>query len=185
MSSNSDVQAADLQIKANQWLEKQTAAQKYPSVRINGGYNFNMSKAAAGFSLLNQSSGPFVGLSLSIPIYNGGVYKRQEKIAAINTQNAEAEKNIILRNYKSDAVKTWQAYNNTLQQLKVEIENNKISSQLLGLVIKKFELKQATIIDVKEAQQSFEESGYRLINLQYAAKTTETELKRLLNVLNL
>jgi outer membrane protein len=185
LNTNADIQAADLQIKSNQWIQKQTAAQKYPSVKINGGYNFTMSKAAAGFNLLNQSNGPFVGISISVPIYNGSIYKRQEQIAAINTQNAEAEKNILLRNYKGDAVKTWQAYNNTIKQLKTETENNRMSAQLLDLIIKKFQLKQATIIDVKQAQQSFEESGYRLINLGYAAKSTEIELKRLLNTLSL
>jgi hypothetical protein len=44
-------------------------------------------------------------------------------------------------------------------------------------------LRQATIVEVKNAQQSFEESGYRLINMNYAAKFSETELKRLASLL--
>jgi len=40
-------------------------------------------------------------------------------------------------------------------------------------------LGQATIIDVKQAQQSFENASYRLINLTYTAKIAEVELKRL------
>lgn len=185
LSTNADIQAADLQIKANQWIEKETAAQRYPSVRLNAGYSFSMNKTAAGFNLLNQSSGPFVGISLSVPIYNGSVYKREEEVAVINTQNAVLQKNILLRDYKSDAVKTWQAYTNALDQLKTEEENNKLSAQLLDLIIKKFQFKEATIIDVKQAQQSFEDSGYRLINLSYAAKSSEIELLRLLNKLSL
>jgi hypothetical protein len=38
---------------------------------------------------------------------------------------------------------------------------------------------------VKNAQQSFEASGFRLVNLSYAAKTAEIELKRLANELSL
>ncbi len=185
LSTNADIQAADLQIKANQWIEKETAAQRYPSVRLNGGYAFSMNKTAAGFNLLNESNGPFIGISLSVPIYNGSIYKRQEEVAVINTQNSVLQKDILLRDYKSDAVKTWQAYTNALDQLKTEEENNKLSAQLLALIIKKFQLKEATIIDVKQAQQSFEDSGYRLINLSYAAKSSEIELKRLLNKLSL
>lgn len=185
LGTNADLQAADLQIQANQWIEKETAAQRYPSLRLNAGYNFSMNKSAAGFTLLNQSNGPFVGVSLSVPIYNGSIYKRQEEVAVINTQNSVLQKDILLRDYKSDAVKTWQAYTNALDQLKTEEETNKLSAQLLALIIKKFQLKETTIIDVKQAQQSFEDSGYRLINLSFAAKSSEIELKRLLNKLSL
>jgi len=185
LGTNADLQAADLQIQANQWIEKETAAQRYPSLRLNAGYNFSMNKSAAGFTLLNQSNGPFVGVSLSVPIYNGSIYKRQEEVAVINTQNSVLQKDILLRDYKSDAVKTWQAYTNALDQLKTEEETNKLSAQLLALIIKKFQLKETTIIDVKQAQQSFEDSGYRLINLSFAVKSSEIELKRLLNKLSL
>jgi outer membrane protein TolC len=53
--------------------------------------------------------------------------------------------------------------------------------QLVDLVLKRFELNQATIIDVRQAQQSFETSGFRLLNLNYTAKLAEIELKRLAN----
>jgi outer membrane protein len=56
---------------------------------------------------------------------------------------------------------------------------------LLELALQRFQFKQATIVDVKNAQQSFEASGYRLVNLNYAAKTAEIELKRLANELSL
>jgi outer membrane protein len=32
---------------------------------------------------------------------------------------------------------------------------------------------------VREAQRSFEDAGYRLVNLNYAAKASEIELRRL------
>ncbi len=43
----------------------------------------------------------------------------------------------------------------------------------------RFQLGQATIIDVKQAQQSFENSGYRLNNLSYTAKIAEITLKQI------
>ena len=42
-----------------------------------------------------------------------------------------------------------------------------------------FQVNQATILDVKAAQTSFEEAAYLLVNLKYAAKTAEIELKQL------
>jgi hypothetical protein len=45
--------------------------------------------------------------------------------------------------------------------------------------LKKFEFRNATIVDVRNAQETFENAGYLLINLSYAAKAAEIELKRL------
>lgn len=174
-----EVVAAEYRVRASEWIEKQVSAQRYPAVRINTGYNFASNKSGAGFSLLNESYGPFVNFGVSIPIYNGGIFKRQQEVARLNTRVASLQKDILIRNSTNDAVKNWQTYTSTIQQLQTEEENNKIASQLLNLVLQRFQLKQATIIEVRQAQQSFEESGYRLINLSYAAKSGEIELKRL------
>ncbi|MNY38103.1 Outer membrane efflux protein [compost metagenome] len=77
----------------------------------------------------------------------------------------------------------YQTYQSSIEQLENQKKNYALSKQLLDLTLQRFELIQATIIDVREAQRSFEEAGYRLINLNYAAKAAEIELKRLSNTL--
>lgn len=171
--------AANQQIQINELIEKETAALRYPTVRGTTGYNFTSSKSAAGFSLLNQSYGPFVGINLSVPIYNGNISKRQQQVAAINTRNAAIQRDNLVLDYETGVIRTYQSYANTLSQLQTEQKNYALSTQLLDLVLQKFQLGQATIIDVKQAQQSFENEGYRLVNLNYAAKVAEIELKRL------
>jgi outer membrane protein TolC len=59
-----------------------------------------------------------------------------------------------------------------------------MSQALLTLVMEKFKLGQATIVDVKQAQQSFESAGFRLVSLRFTAKIAEIELKRLSNQLS-
>lgn len=183
LSTNADIIYASMQIKINELIVKETAAVRYPSLRLNTGYNFNRNKNAAGFTLLNQSYGPFVGLSFTVPIYNGSAYKRQQQVAEINVKNAELQKQILMRDYSSNTVKQYQAYVNALDQLETERKNYQLAQQLLDLVMKRFELRVATIIDVRVAQQSLQDASYRLINLNYAAKAAEIELKRLSNKL--
>lgn len=72
INTNSYLMAADEQIKINELIEKETAALRYPSLRFNTGINFGRTESAAGQTLLNQSYGPFAGLSVTVPIYNGG-----------------------------------------------------------------------------------------------------------------
>ncbi len=183
IKTNPEILAAEQQIKINGLIEKETAAQRYPTVRANTGFNFNNNKTAGGFSLLNQSYGPFIGLNIAIPIYNGSIFKRQQKIANINTKSAETQRDMLLLNFEANAVRSYQAYINTLQQLKTENDNYQLSVKLLDLVLQRFQLGQATIIDVKQAQQSFENESYRLVNLSYAAKAAEISLQQIANKL--
>jgi outer membrane protein TolC len=184
LSNNPLVIAAQQQIHINEIIEREVAATRYPTLRASTGYNLTSAKSAAGFSLLNQSYGPFLGINLSVPIYNGSIFKKQQQIAEINTRSSKTIYDNLLLDYETGAVRTYQAYANSLNQLKLESENFKLSQQLLDLITKKFEFGQATIIDVKQAQQSFENASYRLINLTYTAKIAEVELKRLESVLN-
>ncbi|MEN9459131.1 MAG: hypothetical protein RL135_1736 [Bacteroidota bacterium] len=180
---NPQVLAAEQQIKINELIERETAALRVPALRANTGFNFSNTKSGAGFILENRSYGPFLGINLAIPIYNGLINKKQQQVAEINTRNAKVQRDQFLLDIETGAVRTYQAYANTLAQLKTAKQNQLLSKQLLDLVMQRFQLGQATIIDVKLAQQSFENESYRLVNLAFTAKVAEVELKRLANII--
>ncbi len=180
---NPQVSAAEQQIKINELIERETAALRVPTLRATTGFNFSNTKSGAGFILENRSYGPFLGINLAIPIYNGLINKKQQQVAEINTRNAKVQRDQFLLTIETGAVRTYQAYANTLAQLKTAKENQVLSKQLLDLVMQRFQLGQATIVDVKLAQQSFENESYRLVNLAFTAKIAEVELKRLANII--
>lgn len=178
---NPQLIAADQQIKVNELIERETAALRYPTLRATTGVNISKTNSGAGFILMNQSYGPTFGLNLSVPLYNGLINKKQQQVAEVNTRIARTQKDNLLLTIETGAVKTYQAYSSSLEQLKTAKTNFELSTRLLDLVMQKFQLGQATIIDVKIAQQSFENESYRLVNLAYTAKVAEIELKRLSN----
>lgn len=184
MKAHPLLQSAQQLINVNQFLEKETKALMYPTLRANTGFNYNSNKSAAGFILLNESYGPFLGFNLSIPIYAGTANKRAYKNAQINTVSAKIQYDNTAQNLSTELFKTYQNYQNSLKQTPVEIENYKMSDALLALVMERFKLGEATIVDVKQAQQSFETAGFRLTSLQFSAKIAEIELKRLSNQLS-
>ncbi|MES2430709.1 MAG: TolC family protein [Bacteroidota bacterium] len=183
VNNHPQILSLDYQIKINELIEKETASLRKPSLRANTGVNFGRTQSGAGQLLLNQNYGPFVGLSLSVPIYSGGAIRRQERVAGINTQNAKLQKENTITDYQALTIKTFQAYTNSLEQLKMQQETYKLSQQLVDLSLQRFQLAAATIIEVREAQKSFEDAGFRLVNLSYAAKIAEIELKRISNTL--
>ncbi len=181
LNNNADIIAADEQIRINEFIVKQTAAERYPSVEGYAGYNFNRSQSAAGNLLFNQSKGPFAQITLGIPIYNGSIYKRQQRVAEINVQNANLQRNITLRNYTAQAVQTYEAYVSSLQQLDSQKVNVELAQKYIDLELYRFQLHAATIVELTQAQQSFQQAAYAFTNLSYAAKSSEIELKRLMN----
>ena len=183
MKTHPLLQSAQQLININQFLEKETKSLTYPTLRASTGYNYNSNKSAAGFILLNESYGPFLGVNLSIPLYNGGANKRAIKNAAINTNNAKIQFQNTEQNLTTELFKTYQSYKNSLKQTPIEIQNFEMSQSLLDLVMQKYQLGQATMVDVKQAQQSFETAGFRLVSLRFSAKIAEIELKRLSNQL--
>lgn len=178
MNQNPDIVAADQQISINTLAEKQTAAQRYPTLRVNSGLNFGRSTSNGRQILLNQSYGPYVGLGLSVPIYNGSILKRQQQAAAINTHIAKVQKDATILNYQTDLTKTYQTYIHTLYLISTQYAINRLTEKLVNLTLQRFSLSQAAILEVRAAQQSFEKAGYKLVNLTYAAKAAEIELKR-------
>ena len=182
-STNPDIIAANEQITINQFIEKQVAAQRYPSLGANVGYNYSRTKNSEGFSLLNLNYGPYAGVTLNVPIFNGNIYRKQQQIAGINIKNAELVRDTLMLNYTANAVKNWQAYKSNLQQVETAKANYDLSLKLLALVMERFKLKHATIVDVKNAQQSFENAGFLLVNVSFAAKAAEITLRRYANQL--
>jgi outer membrane protein TolC len=180
---NPSLQSAEQQIKINQLIEKETSALMYPTLRASTGYNYNSSQSEAGFSLLNETYGLFFGVNLSIPLYTGGASKKIVKNAKINTASANMQYQNAVTKMSTNVTKTFQAYQTSLKQLPTETENYNMSQSLLNLIMQKFQLGQATIVDVKQAQQSFENAGFRLVSLVYTAKVAELELKRMSNQL--
>ena len=184
ITQNPQLQALAQQVSINQLIEKETKGLMYPTLRASTGYNISSSSSAAGFSLLNENYGPFLGVNLSVPIYGGGAAKKNLKNARINTRTASLQSASATREVWTNAFKTNDAYQNSIQQLPTETENYNMSQALLELIMQKYQLGQATMVDVKQAQQSFESAGFRLVSLRYTAKVAEIELKRLSNQLS-
>lgn len=172
--------SAEQQVKISEQVVKEVTALRYPSLRFNTGYNLNRSQSDAGLTLLNQNYGPYAGMTLQIPIYNGNSYKIQKEAAVSNLSTAKLQQESLLNNLTANAVKTFESYQTTLHQLEAQEKTIDFSRKLIYVVMQRFQVNQATILDVKAAQQSYELTGYQLVNLKFAAKIAEIELKRLM-----
>lgn len=179
LENNQDYLSAYQQIRINEQVVKELRAQRIPSLRLNSGYNFSYSSSEAGFNLFTQTYGPSFGASIQVPIFNGTIYKTQQEVAVLNVENARLQRENLYLSLKAQAVKTYQSYESSIEQMNTQKSSYQDAGKLVQIVLQRFSLNEATILDVKAAQSSFESSGYLYVNLQYSAKIAEIELKRL------
>jgi outer membrane protein TolC len=180
LKRNPQLQSAEEQIRINQQLLKETNAQRYPSLKVNAAYNFGRSDNNSGYTLLNQNYGPAAGLTLAVPIFNSNVYRTQKIVAGLNVSNAKLGKESLYNSLATAVVNKYNAYTTTLKQIASQQENFELSKKLVDLVMLNFQQGQATILDVKAAQASYESAAYELIYFQFTAKSAEIELKQLI-----
>jgi len=179
LDKNPQYLSAELQIKINEQSIKEISSERYPSLRINAGYDYVHSNYTTGSTRMNQYYGPSAGISLQIPIFNGNTIRTQKKSAQFDLENAKLQKESLLNSLKANAIKTYQAYSTSLNQIETQQANYELAKKLMEVVLRNFQVNQATILDVKTAQTTFENAAYLLINLQYSAKVAEIELKLL------
>jgi len=179
LARNPALLAAERQVQVNELLVRIARANRYPALGLNAGTNFARNQNAVGTTLFNQSYGPYAGLGLSLPIYSGGVNKRLVDVARVNTKTAELQRAALEQNNRLNALKAWEAYEQQLKLVATAEESYATARQLLKLVQLRLDAGLSTLVDVKLAQQSFEDAGYRLVNYRYAAKTAEITLKQL------
>lgn len=179
LQRNPDLLAADRQVRVNELLVRLAQANRYPALTLNTGTNFNRAQNAVGNTLFNQSYGPYGGLGLTLPVYTGGVNKRLVEVARVNTRTAELQRNTVQQNNLVNARKAWLAYEQTLVLVDTAEQNYTTARQLLKLIQMRLDAGISTLVDVRIAQQSFEDAGYRLVTYRYNAKAAEITLRQL------
>lgn len=179
LDRNPQYLSADQQVLINQQIVKEVSAQRYPSVKLNAGYDFYQANLNKGSISMTQNYGPTAGINLQIPLFSGNIYKTQKDIAKIRVENSKIEREQLKNSLTTQANKLYRVYSTTLQQIVSQRENVKMAKQLVEVVMQQFQVNQATILDVRAAQTSFETSEYLLANLLYSAKVAEIELKQL------
>lgn len=85
-TQNPQLQSQLIQKRIQELQLKQVKANRLPLVQVNTGYNFSNSKSPFGFATQSESQGYNYGFSASLPIFNGFLQNKNEKIASLEVE---------------------------------------------------------------------------------------------------
>lgn len=162
---------------------RERKADQFPILSFNSAYNYSRTTNKTvinNFSLLfNQNNGFNYGFSLAIPIINNFNVKRLIRQARndINYQQLlyDNQRSILHLN----VINAFIAFEQQKKTLALEEENILLAKENVSIILQTLRLGAATIIQLRDAQQSLENAYNRLITARYNTKLAETELRRL------
>ncbi|QKJ65194.1 TolC family protein [Flavobacterium sp. M31R6] len=163
---------------------KQIKGERYPTIKLNSGYNFNDTKSSLGFTTQSSAHGLNYGFSASLNLFDGDAQNRNEKIAQMQVDNSKLVIDKQLNQLRSNLTVAFQVYLTNLELIDLEANNTAISKQNLEITAEKFKIGTITSVEIRAAQLNFINSRIRLSSAQFQAKLSEITLRELAGNLN-
>jgi outer membrane protein TolC len=158
---------------------KQIKAERYPTVKLNTGYNFSETQSSLGFTTQSSARGMNYGLTASLNIFDGFSQNRNEKIAKIELDNAKLNIEQQMVTLHSELTLFYQTYLTNLELIVLEKNNEIIAKQNLDITLEKFKIGTITSVEFRAAQLNYINAKVRYSNAQFKAKLSEIALKEL------
>lgn len=163
---------------------KQIKGERYPTIKLNTGYNFSDAQSSLGFTSKNSAYGFNYGFSAALNLFDGNAQNRNEKIAKMQIENSNITIDQQLNVLRSNLTVAYQVYLTNLDLIDLEENNTAIAKQNIEITAEKFRIGTITSVEFRAAQLNFINSKIRLSSAQYQAKLSEITLRELAGNLN-
>lgn len=181
---NPQLEAQIINKKVAELELKQIKAGRYPTIKVNTGYNFSESQSSLGFVSQSASRGLNYGFSASLNIFDGFAQNRNEKIAKIQIEHSKLtveQQNLTLH---TQLATSYQTYLTNLELITLEEKNKAIAKQNLDITLDKFRIGTITTLEFRTAQLNYVNAKVRYSNALFLAKLSEIALRELAGNLN-
>jgi outer membrane protein TolC len=179
-ANNVSLLAMQKQVDIAQLGLKESRTLYLPQFNFDAGYDYLRSDYAIGTLKTFNSFGPQIGGTLYIPLYQGGNVRRQISVSTIQLKTAEYDlENTKLALY-TQLVNALTDFEAQRELLTIEKNNRLLAKENLEISIQRLRLGETTSLELRQAQESYQQSLTRLLNFEYSLKVSETMLKQLL-----
>ncbi len=177
LEKNSVLQLAQKNAVVAGLQKKEMRAGLFPAVSLNGGYNFLQSQSESGFVSSNLTYGPSLGLTLSIPLFNGMQTRSaiQQMDVIQNMQNTAVEETQL--NIRTEILKAYDSFNTSRTVMELERSNVEAARKNVVIALERFAAGTITSIDLRWIQLQESAAVNRLLTATLQAKLAELTLQ--------
>jgi outer membrane protein TolC len=179
-ANNTSILSYKKQLAVSRLNIKEISALRYPKINLNAGYDFSNIDNSAGSTLLNRTSGPYIGGAISIPVYQSGEISRRIANAKLQMESAQYDLDNATRQAEARLRNSIDEFESQNRLLLIEKNNSLLAKENLDISMQRMRLGQSTSLELRQAEESYEEARTRQINIEYNLKMAETSLKQLL-----
>jgi outer membrane protein TolC len=182
MSANSVLQQArEERIVADQTV-KELRGVLLPRLDGFASYGYARVTSDVGFLQSNRNVGPQYGLTLSVPIFHGGVNKAvtQAKLAGEQADMTLEQARLQLERNLLDS---WNEFSNANQRVALEEGNLSGARTQMNVALESYRIGVITAVELRDVQQSLITAESRLLIARYEAKAAELQMRWLAGTL--
>lgn len=179
-TQNPDLQIIAINKRIAELEVKNVRANRYPTVRLNTGYNFSESESSLGFVASSSSRGLTYGITASINIFDGFNQRRNERVAKIQVDNADlmiGQQKLLV---ETSIATAYQTYQTNMALVVLEEKNEKIARQNLDITLEKYRIGTISTVEFRDAQENFINAVSRFNSAKLQAKLSEVAIKELI-----
>lgn len=182
---NPDLQLVAINKRIAELELKNIKGGRYPTLRLNSGYNFSRTESSLGFVSKSNGRGFNYGITASMNIFDGFNQKRSEKVAKLQIDHAglqiEQQQLLVRTNIKT----AYETYITNLELAKLEERNEEIARQNLNITLAKYTIGSISALEFRDAQENFINAISRYNSAMLQAKLSEVQLKELTGQIDL
>lgn len=153
---------------------------RLPTLNLNSVASYNRTKATAGFFLTNQTYGPNIGLSMSIPIFNSNQFRTQARVNEVQRKQQQLQEEQLKIQVKQDLFLAFQELENAMNTAETEKVNVARANENNFIATERFRKLQGNSIELRQAQLSLIQAQDRYFDALFRQKRAATSIQLLL-----
>lgn len=177
LKSNTELQILEKSTTISEASLKEVQAGKYPTIALNTSYGYNQTINSDGFSKSNNNLGLISGLTVKWNLFDGGRVRRNISNAQLQIENDKLSLEESQLNVNSTIRQAVFNFENALSIAKLEEENFALATESIDIVKERYRLGVANTLELKDAQNVFDQSTTRRALALYNAKVAEINLQ--------
>ncbi|MBK9423105.1 MAG: TolC family protein [Bacteroidetes bacterium] len=177
--TNKEIKYQELKYAISTDVIREMKAMQLPVLNLNMNYNYNRTENEVGFLLLNQTQGYNAGLTLSWNLFNGLNTRRQINNAKLFASSENEILESVKLRIENDLWLAFRNFETEKELLQMEISNTDVVRENVTVALEAYRLGTISGLQLKDAQNAFEEAMSRVADAHYRTKLAETELMKL------